>query len=130
MAKSNVAAVQVPGEEPAKQSNDLLAEQNAEQSSDSAESATNEIQSSTPAIDLEAERAKIREEERAAARVELAKQVAAAAEALEEPPVPTTSIATSRRAYRDKNAADIDPSTLTAPVLTKDGWLCPPAPEA
>jgi hypothetical protein len=30
-----------------------------------------------------------------------------------------------KRNYRDMHAADIDPATLSAPVLTRDGWLCP-----
>lgn len=29
------------------------------------------------------------------------------------------------RNYRDMHAHEIDPATLTAPVLTKDGYLCP-----
>jgi hypothetical protein len=28
-------------------------------------------------------------------------------------------------AYRDTPADDIDPSTLRAPVLSRDGWVCP-----
>lgn len=29
------------------------------------------------------------------------------------------------RNYRDMHAHEIDPATLSAPVLTKDGYLCP-----
>ena len=36
----------------------------------------------------------------------------------------------SRGSYRTMRAADIDHTKLTAPVMTLDGWLCPPAPEA
>lgn len=32
--------------------------------------------------------------------------------------------------YRTMRAADIDPATLTSPVLTLDGYLCPLPPEA
>jgi len=84
MAKTNVSTVQVPGEEPAIQQ----AEESTEQSSDSLESATNEIQS-----------------------------------VADKPLV-------SRGSYRTMRAADIDHTKLTAPVMTLDGWLCPPAPEA
>lgn len=34
-----------------------------------------------------------------------------------------------RGGYRTMRAADIDHTKLTAPVMTLDGWLCPPAPE-
>ena len=30
-----------------------------------------------------------------------------------------------RMAYRDIPADQIDPSTLRAPVLSRDGWVCP-----
>lgn len=30
-----------------------------------------------------------------------------------------------RMAYRDIPAEQIDPSTLRAPVLSRDGWVCP-----
>lgn len=35
----------------------------------------------------------------------------------------------SDRDYRNMRAADIDASMLTSPVLTLDGYLCPPTPE-
>lgn len=35
----------------------------------------------------------------------------------------------SDRDYRNMRAVDIDASTLTSPVLTLDGYLCPPVPE-
>lgn len=115
---ARVTAVQVPGEEPAEQTSDLLAEQTAEQSSEAPESATNEIQSA-PAVDLDAIRAQIRAEEQAKARAELDQSEKAA-----------NSAPATRGSYRNMSAADIDPASLTAPVMTKDGWLCPPAPEA
>lgn len=33
------------------------------------------------------------------------------------------------RNYREMHAADIDPTTLSAPVMTLDGYLCPATPE-
>lgn len=33
------------------------------------------------------------------------------------------------RNFRDMHAHEIDPTTLTAPVLTKDGWVCPFIPD-
>lgn len=35
-----------------------------------------------------------------------------------------------RGSYRNTPSADIDHTKLTAPVMTADGWLCPPAPAA
>lgn len=31
--------------------------------------------------------------------------------------------------YRTMRAADINVADLTSPVLSADGWVCPPAPE-
>lgn len=98
-------------------------------------SATTSTASTAPSdpIDLEALRAHIREEERAIARdelrAELGQQIQAASTALSATtaaPAPGRSKAD----YRNMRAADIDPATLTAPVMTLDGYLCPPAPEA
>lgn len=41
----------------------------------------------------------------------------------EQPP----RAAMGRSSYRNMRADDIDASTLTAPVMTLDGWLCPVA---
>lgn len=129
MSKSRVTAVQVPGEEPAHQENDLLNEQNAEQSSEVPESATNEIQSEqAPTVDVDALREQIRAEEQAKLRTELQQQ-ASAATAVAKAPAKRTTVAMSRGAYKDMHAHEIDASTLTAPVMTKDGWLCPPPHE-
>lgn len=46
--------------------------------------------------------------------------------AAEAAPVP----ASGRGAYRKMRAVDVDHTKLTAPVLTLDGWVCPPAPTA
>lgn len=127
MAKSNVTAVQVPGEAPSQPNTDLLAEQTAEQSSESSESATNEIQSeAAPAVDIEALRAQIRAEEQAKARAELMDQAQVALKVASAQPA--TTVAAARGSYRTMSADDIDAATLTAPVMTKDGWLCPPPP--
>lgn len=67
---------------------------------------------------------------RAQARAELQQEMQVAIQAagtvLEEAdPLPVAT----RRSYAKMRAADIDPAKLTAPVMTLDGWLCPPAPE-
>lgn len=127
MAKSNVTAVQVPGEAPAQPNTDLIAEQSAEQSSEAPESATNEIQSEdAPAVDIEALRAQIRAEEQAKARTELMSQAQVALKVASVKPA--TTVAAARGSYRTMSADDIDAASLTAPVMTKDGWLCPPPP--
>lgn len=74
--------------------------------------------------------ADVMERARAEARAELSQQMSAAMQAassvLEEAdPLPVAT----RRSYAKMRAADIDPTKLTAPVMTLDGWLCPPAPE-
>lgn len=89
------------------------------------------------AIDIEALRNQIRAEERAklmsdfdaemaAARHFAAKAAAeklgAAQGARAEPGIATA------RSYKDMRAHEVDASTLTAPVLTKDGWVCPSNP--
>lgn len=79
--------------------------------------------------DIEAVRAQIRAEEQANARAELGAQIQAAASVVNQPASAST-IAGNRSDYRTMRAADIDHTRLTAPVLSLDGWVCPPAPEA
>lgn len=43
----------------------------------------------------------------------------------EDVKVPVVTL--DRTTYANMRAADIDPTTLTHPVMTKDGWLCPEA---
>lgn len=86
---------------------------------------------STPAIDIEALRAQIRAEERDNARRELGQQIEAASQVVGRSDSTGSAAAPRSKAdYRNMRAADIDPATLTAPVMTRDGYLCPPAPEA
>lgn len=73
-------------------------------------------------FDLEA----FREQARNEARAELHAEIRAAKAVADKP---AESIARSQHDYRNMRAVDIDPSTLSAPVLTRDGYLCPPAPE-
>lgn len=73
------------------------------------------------AIDLESMREQIRAEERAIIHAELSAQINAARAVAERPDSPPLG----KNDYRNMRAADIDPSTLTAPVMTKDGYLCP-----
>lgn len=57
----------------------------------------------------------------------------AQAEAVSEPEAALTApeaeekLPVTRGSYRNMRAADIDATKLTAPVMTLDGWLCPPA---
>ena len=52
-------------------------------------------------------------------------------ELLEETKAESAPVAAKGRgSYRNTPAADIDHTKLTAPVMTADGWLCPPAPAA
>jgi hypothetical protein len=79
-------------------------------------------------VDMEALRAHIREEERALIRAEFAEHsTAAKSKAVTEF---HQAQPRSKAEYRNMRAADIDHTTLTAPVMTLDGYLCPPAPEA
>lgn len=64
------------------------------------------------------------ERARAEVRAELGVALEVAAKQLQ----PTTVTPQSRSDYRKMRAADIDPTKLSAPVFTLDGWLCPPAP--
>lgn len=82
-----------------------------------------------PVIDMEVLRAQIRAEERDQARHEISMQIQAAASVVNQPASAST-IAGNRSNYRTMRAADIDHTRLTAPVLSLDGWVCPPAPEA
>lgn len=126
-ATARAVNVQVPGEQAEIQTNELQAEQLTEYSPECSEAATNEIQSEP--VDMDALRAQIRAEEQAKARSELGEQIRAAQDALEAgTPQRGLNAPGHRSAYRHTPAAEIDPASLTAPVLTKDGWLCPPAP--
>lgn len=88
------------------------------------------------APDLEAIRAQIRDEERANARAELASQMQTAVSAAgtvlgTSSALPAVSLSgLTKRDYANMRADDIDPATLTGPVLTLDGYLCPNPPEA
>lgn len=61
---------------------------------------------------------------RALVHAELGEQLEAASAVLKQ----ATTTPLARGAYRNMRAADIDHTKLTAPVLSADGWLCPPAP--
>lgn len=71
-------------------------------------------------VDLDALREQIRNEERAKLQAELSSAMKAAETVMAAP--------SGARNYRDMRAHEVDPKTLTAPVLTKDGWVCPDAP--
>lgn len=65
----------------------------------------------------------IMERARAQVHAELGADLAVAARKLQ----PTEITPAARRDYRNMRASEIDPATLTAPVFTLDGWMCPPA---
>lgn len=67
----------------------------------------------------------VMERARAQVHAELGEKMEQASKVLKQH---TTATPLARGAYRNMRAADIDPNTLTAPVMTADGWLCPPAP--
>lgn len=138
MSKSRITNVQVPGETPAAnetpQTNQLTG--NQQPSSDGAKpevtfadvggvSGGSVIDVRATVIDIEA----IKAQARAEVRAELAAQIAAASRVAENQPLPTAD-APSRtgRDYRNLHAHQVDPKSITAPVLTKDGWVCPDVP--
>lgn len=72
----------------------------------------------------------LREQIRAELLAELQTELKTATAAVEGKGANVRKFANSApRNYRDMRAADIDPTTLTAPVLTLDGYLCPITPE-
>lgn len=140
-AKSTrITTVQVPGETPPANGPETSQPQGGQQaSSDSAKPevtmadvglhvgpgtaiAAREID-----VDLDALRERIRAEEHAKLMAELNTQVRAAQTVVE---AGSAQAAPSRsgRDYRNLHAHQVDPKTLTAPVLTKDGWVCPDVP--
>jgi hypothetical protein len=81
-------------------------------------------------FDIDALRAQIRAEEQARARAELASQIHAASTVIETGGTATAAAAPRTRAdYKTMRADQVDPTTLTAPVMTLDGWVCPVPPE-
>lgn len=105
-ATQRTVNVQVPGEAP---------EQAAAAQIDAPEELPGISSAPSDAIDIEALRAELLEQARSEVRAELGQKPKAAG---------------SKSDYRNMRADQIDPATLVAPVMTKDGWLCPPAPEA
>lgn len=130
---TNVTSVQVPGEAPVTAS-PAAAQPQGEAAPAAAQDGQAENTEAAPAAgaqdDLEAIRAQIRAEEQAKARAELGEQIQAAQAGLDQSGKAAKAAPATRGSYRNMSAADIDPASLTAPVMTRDGWLCPPAPEA
>jgi hypothetical protein len=106
--------VQVPGEPPVEPVAEPVEQKEPAPAEPVAEPA--------PSIDVDALREQIRAEERA-------KLLA------EAQPVQSATVATgrpaqqNRGAYRNMRASEVDHTKLTAPVLTLDGWVCPPPAE-
>ncbi|MEC5164053.1 hypothetical protein [Janthinobacterium sp. CG_S6] len=75
--------------------------------------------------DLAEIRAEALEQARFEVRIELGEQLQAATAVLGQQAAPR-----SKSDYRRMRAADIDHTTLTSPVMTLDGYLCPPPPAA
>jgi hypothetical protein len=139
MTKSNrVTNVQVPGAAPAAQpgpaadtdiaTTSTVAADPAIVPAGAAPAAQGPAVDLAPTLDIDALRAQIRDEERQNARLELGAQIEAAASVVRTPAAGAPQ--RSRADYRNMRAHEIDPASLTAPVMTLDGYLCPPAPEA
>lgn len=77
-------------------------------------------------IGMDALRAELLAQARAEVHAELGEQLNAATAVLKQ----ATPTPLARGAYRNMRAADIDHTKLKAPVLSADGWVCPPAPAA
>ena len=111
--------VQVPGAAPKQ---DLSQESNVEQESAMA----NAMATQGAGIGMDSLRAELLAQARAEVHAELGEQLNAATAVLKQAaPTPL-----ARGAYRNMRAADIDHTKLKAPVLSADGWVCPPAPAA
>lgn len=127
---SRVTKVQVPGEEPKPVAAPEAAAPAPVQAAAS-ETSPPVVQAPEPAavtsLDIDALRAEIRAEEMGKLHAELASQSKAASTVIA---APAPAAQRAKADYRNMRAADIDPTTLTAPVLTLDGYVCPPAPEA
>lgn len=83
----------------------------------------------TRAVDVQVPGAAPVAHEQESAPVEVIKE--RAAEQLDEKTVEAAPAPVlGRGAYRNMRAADIDHTKLKAPVLSADGWVCPPAPAA
>jgi hypothetical protein len=133
-ANKRATNVQVPGEEQKKPEAEKPGETQQAQGAGGAGAEQDPGEGgAAPAIDLDALREQIRAEEQAKLRAELSEQIQAAKgeiKAAESVATKPAARPLGRRDYLSMNADDIDPASLTAPVRTKDGWLCPPAPEA
>lgn len=80
-------------------------------------------------FDIDALRAQIRLEEQARARAELASQIQAASTVVAADVAAPAAAPRARADYKTMRADQVDPATLTAPVMTRDGWVCPVPPE-
>lgn len=128
MSKTRNLDVQVPGKAPAEKPETTTAAATGTADTSGAPAPEPAPVVAAPAYpDMEAMRAQIRDEERANARAELAGQIQAASTVIAEP---AGRAGLGKRDYANMRATDIDPASLTAPVLTKDGYLCPLPPEA
>lgn len=139
MPKSRITNVQVPGETPAANESETEA-MTGDPSSEGAKPEVTDADVGGVAgsvvgavadlrnfatFDLEA----IKAQAMAEARAELAAEIAAARRASENQPLPTAgSSGRTGRDYRNLHASQVDPKAITAPVLTKDGWVCPDVP--
>ncbi|MFM9438073.1 hypothetical protein ACFDR9_005176 [Janthinobacterium sp. CG_23.3] len=126
---SRVLAVQVPGEALTPAPDAAGAQLNLDQAPHSEGVKPEAPPEKVPELalpDLAEIRAEAMAQARAEIHAELGAQIQAASTVLQAQPVP----ATSRHDYRRMRAADIDHTTLTSPVMTLDGYLCPPPPAA
>lgn len=141
MTKNRVTNVQVPGETPQAANESEASQPQTEPvaggEQPSSEGAKSEVitdahvggvfetvVSRAPVVDIEAIRAQAKAEVLAELQAEFqtAKAALTAQVARAEPGIATA------RSYKDMRAHEVDPDKLTAPVLTKDGWVCPSIP--
>lgn len=81
-------------------------------------------------MDVDAMREQIRAEERAKLQEELQASITGA-ETVLKAPARATLDRPNRQQYAQMREHEVDPTTITSAVLTKDGWVCPaPAPAA
>lgn len=85
--------------------------------------------SGSHAFDIEAIRAQAKAEALSELQADFEAAKAAMATAMSKQ-VANAPAAQPTGSYRDMRADQVDPAKLTAPVLTKDGWVCPSQPPA
>lgn len=121
--QTRVTNVQVPGEAPPAPEHAAI-ETTTTDTQAQDDTAGHATSAPSDALDIEALRAQIRDEERAKARAELGAQIQAATSVLDDG-APLETASRGNTDYRNMRAVDVDQSKLTGPVLTLDGYVVP-----